>query len=227
MKTKRVVEGGAGTFAGLVARQSAPVMLAVALLGATALACKSGNGGQENGAPADPGPAVAQGADVVRYAGMEVGDSGQAGIRQAVQARRAADWNSTTIATLYPGTVVTRVARYGNYNLIAWTGSAGAQQGWVDSNVAFSTVRYDGGTGLQPPTVFGATPINQPPGVIVPTQPVVPTQPPPVATTPPPVATTPPPVATTPPKPTATAVPPKPTATAVPPKPGFKPPKLN
>ena len=223
MKTKRVVGGGAGTFAGLVARQSAPVMLAVALLGATTLACKSGNGGQENGTPADPGPAIGQGADVVRYAGMEVGDCGQAGIRQAVQARRAADWNSTTVATLYPGTVVTRVARYGNYNLVAWTGSAGAQQGWVDSNVAFSTTRWDGGTGIQPPTVFGATPVNQPPGVVVP-QPGVVVPPQPVVTAPPPVATT-PPIATTPPKPTATVVPPKPTAT--PPKTGFKPPKLN
>ncbi|MEP7123957.1 MAG: hypothetical protein ABJE95_23725 [Byssovorax sp.] len=223
MKTKRVFGGGAAALASTIARRSGPAVLAVALLGATALACKSGNGGQENGTPADPGPAVAQGADVVRYSGMEVGDSGQAGIRQAVQARRAADWNSTTVATLYPGTVVTRVARYGNYNLVAWTGSAGAQQGWVDSNVAFATVRYDGGVGIQPPTVFGATPVNQPPGVVVPPQPVV-TAPPPVVTAPPPVATA-PPVATTPPKPTATVVGPKPTAT--PPKSGFKPPKLN
>ena len=219
MKTKRVGVGGAAAFAGRMARKSVPLMLTVALLGATALACKSGNGGQD-GTPADPGPAVAQGADVVRYAGMEVGDSGQSGIRQAVQARRAADWSSTTVATLYPGTVVTRVARYGNYNLVAWTGSAGAQQGWVDSNVAFSTTRILD-AGLAPPTVFGATPINQPPVVTAP--PPVVTAPPPVATAPP-VATT-PPTATTPPKPTATVAPPKPTATA--PRTGFKPPKLN
>ena len=221
MKTKRVVRGGAGTFAGIVARQSVPVVLAMALLGATTLACKLGSNGNENGAPADPGPAIGQGADVVRYAGMEVGDSGQSGIRQAVQARRAADWSSTTVATLYPGTVVTRVARYGNYNLVAWTGSAGAQQGWVDSNVAFSTARILD-AGLAPPTVFGATTVVPPPGVVVP--PPVVTAPPPVVTAPPPVATT-PPTSPTPPKPTATVVPPKPTATA--PRPGFKPPKLN
>jgi hypothetical protein len=218
MKTKRVFVGGASTFDGSVTRQGASLVLAVAMLGVTALACKSGNNGQENGTPADPGPAaVAQGTDVVRYAGMEVGDSGQAGIRQAVQARRAADWSSTTVATLYPGTVVNRIARYGNYNLVAWTGSGGAQQGWVDSNVAFSTVRTDAGA-IQPPTVFGATTINQ--------QPTVTTPPPPVVTTPPPpVATTPPPVATTPPKPAVTVTPPKSTATA--PRTGFKPPKLN
>jgi hypothetical protein len=224
MKTKQVVEGGA--VASRVVRQSVPVVLALALFGVSALACRSGNGGQENGTPADPGPAIGQGADVVRYAGMEVNDSGQAGIRQAVQARRAADWSSTTIATLYPGTVVTRLARYGNYNLVSWTGSAGAQTGWVDSNVAFSTLRIDAGAGIQPPTVFGATTINQPPVVTAP-PPVVTA--PPTATTPPkPTSTStapPPPTATTPPKPTATVVPPKPTATA--PRTGFKPPKLN
>ena len=203
MKTKHVVGIGigigVGAVAGRVARQSVPVVMAVALFGVSALACRSGSNGQENGTPADPGPAVGQGADVIRYAGMEVNDSGQAGIRQAVQARRAADWSSTTVATLYPGTVVTRLARYGNYNLVSWTGSAGAQTGWVDSNVAFSTVRPDAGTGIQPPTVFGATTINQPP----------------VVTAPPPVVTAPP----------TTTAPPKPTATA--PKTGFKPPKLN
>jgi hypothetical protein len=206
-----------------MARQSVPLALAMALLGATTMSCKLGSSGNENGAPADPGPAVAQGADVVRYAGMEVGDSGQAGIRQPVQARRAADWNSTTVATLYPGTVVTRVARYGNYNLVAWTGSAGAQQGWVDSNVAFATTRLLD-AGLAPPTVFGAATVVPPPGVVTAPPPVV-TAPPPVVTAPPPVATAPPPVATTPPKPTATVAPPKPTATA--PRTGFKPPKLN
>ncbi len=219
MKTKRAVVDGAGAFAGNVARQGMGLALTMAMLGVTALACNRGNAGQENGAPADPGPAVAQGADVVRYAGMEVGDTGQAGIRQAVQARRAADWNSTTVATLYPGTVVTRVARYGNYNLVAWTGSAGAKQGWVDSNVAFSTARRED-AGLAPPTVFGVAPINQQPTVTAP--------PPPVVTAPPPVVTAPPtaPTATTPPKPTATVTPPKPTATA--PRTGFKPPiKLN
>ena len=221
MKTKQVVGVGVGVraVAGRVVRQGVSMVVAVALLGVSALACRSGGNGQENGTPADPGPAVGQGADVVRYAGMEVNDSGQAGIRQAVQARRAADWSSSTIATLYPGTVVNRVARYGNYNLVSWTGSAGAQTGWVDSSVAFSSLRIDAGVGLQPPTVFGATTINQPPVV---------TAPPPVVTAPPkPTATTAPPLptATTPPKPTATVTPPKPTAT--PPKPGFKPPKLN
>ena len=90
MKTKRVVVGGSAAFAGSLAQQSAPLVLAVALLGATALACKSGSG-QEN-APADPGLGAApQGADVVRYTGMEVVETGQTGIRQAVQARRAAE----------------------------------------------------------------------------------------------------------------------------------------
>ena len=212
MKTKQTVVGGA--VAGRVVRQSLQMALAVGLLGVSALACRSGNG-QENGTPADPGPAVAQGADVVRYSGMEVNDSGQAGIRQAVQARRAADWSSTTVATLYPGTVVNRLARYGNYNLVSWTGSAGVQQGWVDTNVAFSSARIiDAGVGIQPPTVFGATTINQPPVV---------TAPPPVVTAPPPVVTA-PPTPTTPPKPTSTVAPPKPTSTV---RTGFKPPKLN
>ena len=215
MKTKQTVVGGA--VAGRVVRQSLQMALAVGLLGVSALACRSGNGGQENGTPADPGPALGQGADVVRYSGMEVNDSGQAGIRQAVQARRAADWSSTTVATLYPGTVVNRIARYGNYNLVSWTGSAGAQQGWVDTNVAFSAHRIiDAGTGIQPPTVFGATPINQPPVLTAP--------PPPVVTAPPPVVTAPPPVVTAPPKPTSTVAPPKPTSTV---RTGFKPPKLN
>jgi hypothetical protein len=196
MKTKQVVVGGSTAFARSVARQNGPLLLTVALFGATALACKSGNSGQENGTPADPGPAVAQGADVVRYSGMEVNESGQAGIRQPVQARRAADWNSTTVATLYPGTMITRVARYGNFSLVAWTGSAGAQQGWVDSNVAFAFVRTDAGA-VQPPTVFGATTINQQPTGTAP----------PVVTTPP-VVTAPPPTTTTP---------------TVPPKTGFKP----
>jgi hypothetical protein len=196
MKTKRVVGGGSNAFAGSVARQSGPLLLTVMLLGATALACKMGNSGQENGTSAGPA-AVAQGADVVRYSGMEVNESGQAGIRQAVQARRAADWNSTTVATLYPGTMITRVARYGNYSLVAWTGSAGAQQGWVDSNVAFSSVRLLD-AGIQPPAAFGATTVNQQP----------------TTTTPPVVTAT--PTGTAPPKATATA-----------PTTGFKPLKLN
>jgi hypothetical protein len=215
MKTKRMVGGGARALTG----RGAHFVLAMALLGAAATGCKPGNSGQENGTPADPGPAVAQGADVVRYSGMEAAESGQAGIRQAVQARRAADYSSPTVATLYPGTVVSRVARYGGYSLISWTGASGAQTGWVSTNVAFSTIIIDAGVGIQPPTVFGATTINQPPTVA--------TTPPPVATTPPPVATTPPPVATTPPKTVPTVTPPKTTPTVAPPKTGFKPPKLN
>jgi hypothetical protein len=167
MKTKRVVVGGSAAFAGSLARQSAPVMLAVALLGATALACKSGNG-QENGTPADPGPAAAaQGGDVIRYTGMEVAETGQTGIRQAVQARRAADWSSPMVVTLYPGTQVSRVARYGNFSLVSWSGPAGAQQqGWVDTNVAFSAQRIDAGTGtMKPAPVFGAVTGTAPPTV--------------------------------------------------------------
>ncbi|MEO5727435.1 MAG: hypothetical protein ABI134_26010, partial [Byssovorax sp.] len=156
MKTKRVVVGGSAAFAGSPARQSAAVMLAVALLGATALACKSGNG-QENAAPADQGLIGGPQGDVVRYAGMEVVETGQTGIRQAVQARRAADWSSPTVVTLYPGTQITRVARYGNFSLVSWSGAAGAQQGWVDTNVAFSVQRVDAGAGtMKPAPVFGA-----------------------------------------------------------------------
>ena len=153
MKTKRVVEGRSAAFAGRLAQRSASLVLAVALLGANALACKS----KEN-APAEPGlGAAAQGADVVRYTGMEVVETGQTGIRQAVQARRAADWSSPTVATLYPGTQISRVARYGNFSLVSWTGSAGAQQGWVDTNAAFSVQRVDAGAGaIKPSPVFGA-----------------------------------------------------------------------
>jgi hypothetical protein len=168
MKTKRVVVRGSAAFAGSLARQSAPLLLTVALFGATALACKSGNG-QENGTPADPGPAAPQGGDVVRYTGMEVVETGQTGIRQAVQARRAADWSSPTVATLYPGTQISRVARYGNFSLVAWSGAAGAQQGWVDTNVAFSAQRIDAGTGtMKPAPVFGAVTVTAPPTVTTP-----------------------------------------------------------
>jgi hypothetical protein len=187
-------------------------VLTVALLGVSALACKSGSGGQDG--TADPGPATAQGADVVRYTGMEVADTGQAGIRQAVQARRAADWTSTSVAMLYPGTLVSRVARYGNYSLVAWTGAAGAQQGWVDSNVAFASVRLDAGVVMQPAPVFGTPTVGTP---------VVTTPPPPVVTAPPTTTTTAPKVT---PTPTATT-PPKVTPTATTPRTGFKPPKLN
>src|SRR4051812_32526633 len=124
--TKHEVVGGSGVGVGRAARQTAPLLLAVSLLATAAIACKSGSSGQENAPAADPGPAIGatpQGGDVVRYAGMEMNETGQAGIRQAVQARRAADYNSTTVATLYPGTQVTRVAHYGNYSLVAWTGA--------------------------------------------------------------------------------------------------------
>ena len=210
MKTKRVVGGGSEASAGGVARQSAPLVLAVALLGATSLACKLGSSGQE-AAPADPGPAAVtpQAADVVRYSGMEVVETGQAGIRQAVQARRAADWTSTSVATLYPGTQISRVARYGNYSLVSWTAAGGVQQGWVDSNVAFAVVRIDAGVGVKPAPVFGTTPT-----VATPTPTVA--APTPTVATPAPTLTTPPP------KPTATV-----TTTATTPRTGFKPPKLK
>lgn len=168
MMTKRVVRAGAGASNVRVARQRATLLLAVTLLGATALACKSGNSGEAS--PADPGPAAPQGASVVRYTGMEVAETGQVGIRQAVQARRAADWTSTSVTMLYPGTQVSRVARYGNYSLVAWTGAGGAQQGWVDSNVAFAAVRLDAGV-MKPAPVFGAATVVPPPTATTPPKP--------------------------------------------------------
>lgn len=210
MKTKRVVVGGSAAFAGSLAQQSAPLMLAMALLGATALACKSK--GQENETPLDQGLVGApQGADVVRYTGMEVVETGQTGVRQAVQARRAADWSSPVVATLYPGTQISRVARYGNFSLVSWSGPAGAQQGWVDTNVAFSVQRIDAGAGaIKPAPVFGA-----PTTTTTTTAPTTTT-----TTTAPPTVTT-PPTSTTPPKTTATT----PTVTA--PRGGFRPPSLK
>jgi hypothetical protein len=180
-------------------------MLAVALLGAAALACKSK--GQENETPLNQGLVGApQGTDVVRYTGMEVVETGQTGIRQAVQARRAADWSSPSVATLYPGTQISRVARYGNFSLVSWSGPGGAQQGWVDTNAAFSVQRIDAGAGaIKPAPVFGAPTVTTPPTT--------------TATTPPTTTATTPP--TTPPKTTVTA----PTVTA--PRTGFKPPGLK
>ena len=209
MKTKRVGVGGSTALAGgKLAQQGAPLVMAVALLGAASLACKLGSNADSSTTGDSIGVAVTpQGTDVVRYSGMEVIETGQAGIRQAVQARRAADWGSPLVATLYPGTQISRVARYGNFSLVSWTGSMGVQQGWVDTTVAFSAQRIDAGGGIAPAKVFGA-----------PTTTTTTTTTPPAATTTPPAATT------TPPKATATA----PTATATTPRTtGFKPPKLK
>jgi hypothetical protein len=211
MKTKRVEMGGSTALAGgKLLQQTAPLVMAVALLGAASLACKLGSSADSSTTGDSIGVATPQGTDIVRYSGMEVIETGQAGIRQAVQARRAADWGSPLVATLYPGTQISRVARYGNFSLVSWTGSMGVQQGWVDTTVAFSAQRIDAGVGVAPAPVFGT-----------PTTTTTTTTPPAVTTTPPAATTTPPAATTTPPKTTATA----PTATA--PRTGFKPPKLK
>ena len=77
-----------------------------------------------------------------QQSGMEPED-GHANIRQTVIARKAADATSTVVATLYPGTVVTRVGRFGQFHLVAWTSLAGPQQGWVDGALAFQVRGFD------------------------------------------------------------------------------------
>jgi hypothetical protein len=215
MMTKRVVEGGSTALAGgKLAQQSAPLAMAVALLGAASLACHLGSSGESSTTGDAIGVATPQGTDVVRYSGLEVIDTGTASIRQAVQARRAADWSSSLVATLYPGTQISRIARYGNFSLVSWAGSMGTQQGWVDTTVAFSLQRIDAGAAVVPAPVFG-TPTA--------TTPAATTTAPPAATT-----TTPPAATTTPPKTTTTApTTPAPTATVTTPRTGFKPPKLK
>src|SRR5262245_26941235 len=106
-------------------------------------ACKiGGSSGQDQSAtdqpappppppPPDPGPA--SGGDVVRYQGLEAPDSGPAYVRQTVAARKAADWVSPVVATLYPGTGVQKVARYGNYTLVSFTVQNATVEGWVDA----------------------------------------------------------------------------------------------
>jgi hypothetical protein len=119
-------------------QQGAPLLLALTL-GTALSACNLGRSSddqQQGTPPPDPGQAPAN--DVIRYTGMEVSDVGQVSIRQTVAARKAADSNSTVVATLRPGTVVNRVVRYGNYSLVVWAALGGAQQGWVDNSVAFA-----------------------------------------------------------------------------------------
>lgn len=207
--------------------QSRPLLAATMLLAGAALACKlGGNSEQESGqnAPVDPNAPSNQ---VTRYAGAEAADTGQSTIRQAVAARTSADWSSTMVATIYSGTVVTRMARYGNFTLIRWSGIAGLQQqGWVDSSVAFTTT---------PPRLIPTNPGIDPGvqgGFVATPTPTVNTPPPPTVAqpTPPPptVATTPPPPKTVTPPPPPPPPPPK-TATPPPPATGksFKPPKLH
>jgi hypothetical protein len=186
----------------------APLLLAL-MLGTAFTACKLGQNSddqQQGGLPSDPGQAPVNPPtnDIVRYTGMEISDVGQFSIRQAVNARKAADVNSTLVATLRPGTTVNRVARYGNYSLVVWSDLGGTQQGWVDSNVAFTVpvvrVVPDAGvpvfgsigtqpttTAVPPPTIPPTTPTVVPPPTTPPTAPTLtprPTGPTPTPTTP-------------------------------------------
>lgn len=200
---------------------------------ATAIgACKLGGGGgdQDAGTPAPP-PGSQPTNDVVRYAGMETPDNGVSQIRQAVRARKAADWTSATVDVLQAGAGVNRIARYGNFTLVSWMGASGAvQNGWVETGTAFRPVIWDAGidassfaptgigdAGVQP-TTQPTTPPTQP--TTPPTQPTTPPTTPPATTTKPPATT--PPATTTKPPPTTTT--PKPGT----PKPGTpKPPKVG
>jgi hypothetical protein len=221
MKSNRGVEGGWRGQARRAGRQGAPLLMAAMALTMASLACNRGGSSSGEGTPNGVEPGANDTSGVVRYSGMETAESGNSSVRTAVQARRAADWSSPTVATLYPGTVVTRVARYGNYSLVSWPASGGTQQGWVDANVAFTTRWLDAGT-TDPGTAVPAfgTPVGVNPGTqptVVAPQPTVATPTPTVATpTPTPTVTVPPPT-----KPTVTA--PPPTSTV---KGGFKPPKL-
>ncbi len=204
--------------------QSRPLLAATMLLAGAALACKLGGSKEQESGQAPAADPNAPSNQVSRYAGQEASDTGQSTIRQAVAARSAADYSSSVVSTIYAGTVVTRMARFGTFSLIRWSGIAGMQQqGWVDSSVAFTTT---------PPRVF-IQDAGLDFGVVGKPTPTVNTPPPPTVAqpTPPPptVATTPPP----PPKTVAPPPPPPPPKTATPPPPppatgkAFKPPKLR
>lgn len=200
--------------------QSRPLLAATILLAGSALACKMGGSSENESNQA--APATNQGInEVVRYSGSEAVDTGQSTIRQAVAARKAADWSSANVATIYAGTVVSRVARYGNFSLISWSGPAGLQQqGWVETNTAFNSrvVLFDAGVPNTNPGfgVIGTPVVNNP-------NPTVATPPPP----PPPTTAAPPPPP--PPKTVTPPPPPPPAKTAAPPptSKSFKPPKLR
>lgn len=181
-------------------------------------ACKLG-GGEDTSQSAEPAPPpppadTSQATnEVVRYAGMEAPESGPGYIRQPVAARRAADYVSPIVATLYSGTGVQRVARYGNFTLVQFTTPQGTQQGWVDSGLAWRPIIWDAGTVVPTPT----TPVTV-------TTPPTTTSPPPATTTAKGAPTTPPPPATT----TSKGPPPpplgNPTSTSTSKGGGFKPP---
>jgi hypothetical protein len=212
--------------------QQGALLLAALTLGTAFTACKLGRNSddqQQQGTVAPDqgqGQGLVLGNDVVRYTGMEVGDSGQFSVRQTVVARKAADFTSTVVATVRVGTVVNRIARYGNYSLVAWGGLGGTQQGWIDTNAAFTAPRvvFDAGIDASQigTPVFGTigTPptVAPPPPPPPPTTQTVPPPPPPPLTARPVPPPPPPPVTARPP-------PPPPRATLTPrPKP---PPKLG
>jgi hypothetical protein len=213
--------------------QQGALLLAVLTLGTAFTACKLGRNsddtreqGQGQGTlPVDPG----QVNDVVRYTGMEIGDTGQFSVRQTVVARKAADYTSTVVSTLRTGTVVNRIARYGNYSLVAWAGLGGTQQGWIDTNAAFTVrpVILDAGIDVSQigTPVFGnvgTPPIATPPPTPPPPPPPPPTLKPPPPPPPPPTLRPPPP----PPPPTLKPPPPPKTGPTLTPRGPKPPPKL-
>lgn len=94
-----------------------------------------------------PDPGTPPNNVVERYPGVEVSDGGQVSIRRTVTARIGAGNSGTLVTTLYPGTVVTRVARKGDYHLVAWTSLSGPEQGWVDGKLAFKMPWSEGSDG--------------------------------------------------------------------------------
>lgn len=118
-------------------------------------------GGREEAKPepiAAPPPdsSAAPKNEVERYTGMEK-QNGQGSIRQTVTARKGANAGSSVVATLYPGTVVSHVARLGDFHLVAWTSVAGPQQGWVDGNLAFQARWLDSGDARPKPARAAAS----------------------------------------------------------------------
>ncbi len=205
-----------------VTKRSVGLWLQAGLLGVTSLvACdklKGAAGSTDPTAtaapPAPEQPAAPQANEVIRYSTMEVAESGNVTIRQPVRARKAADRSSDVVDTLQAGASVSRVARYGGFNLVTWNN--GANQGWVETQVAFAfnSIPFDAGVfdagfkglgGLD----SGTTPTS--------TAPPPPPPPPPATTTTPPPPPPPPPARDGGVKP-----PPPPTKDG-----GLKPPKLG
>ncbi len=204
-----------------IRRQQRGLYLIVAATVATAAvaACKTGGDAGGDAPPATGGP-VAQATDVTRYGTAEVADTGTFTMRQAVRARKGADFNSEGVEILQPGSTVNRVVRYGAFTLVSWNVQGGVKQGWVETAAAVRPVFFDAGTVGVP---IG-TPIGTPTTTVPPVVPTVPPTVPPV-----PTVTTPKPQPTVPPTPQPTTGPkPQPTPTTPTTKPpGFKPPKLK